>query len=130
MKQLGMRGAVRGKATKTTISDTSAPCPRDKVNRVFQAPAPNLPWLSDFTYVSRGQGFVYVAFVLDAFTDCIVGPLSAMETSPVGQWDGSRGRQKQTLSSPFEHCCATPCRAAGRAIFVHSLHWAFGRGRH
>ena len=52
MKQIGIRGAVRGKVVKTTVPDTSAPWPRDKVNRVFRAPAPNLLWVSDFTYVS------------------------------------------------------------------------------
>ncbi|MDT8329273.1 MAG: IS3 family transposase [Roseovarius sp.] len=73
MKQIGIRGAVRGKVVKTTIPDTSAPCPRDKVNRVFRAPAPNLLWVSDFTYVSTWQGFIYVAFVIDTFADRIVG---------------------------------------------------------
>jgi transposase InsO family protein len=73
MKQIGIRGAVRGKVVKTTVPDTSAPCPRDKVNRVFRAPAPNLLWVSDFTYVSTWQGFVYVAFVIDTFADRIVG---------------------------------------------------------
>ena len=73
MKQIGIRGAVRGKVVKTTVPDTSAPCPRDKVNRVFRAPAPNLLWVSDFTYVSTWQGFVYVAFVIDVFARHIVG---------------------------------------------------------
>ncbi len=41
---------------KTTIPDTSVPCPRDKVNRKFRAPAPNMLWVSDFTYVSTWQG--------------------------------------------------------------------------
>jgi putative transposase len=49
------------------------PCPRDKVNRQFRAPAPNLLWVSDFTYVSTWQGFIYVAFVIDTFADRIVG---------------------------------------------------------
>jgi transposase InsO family protein len=61
MKQIGIRGAVRGKVVKTTVPDTSASCPRDKVNRQFRAPAPNMLWVSDFTYVSTWQGFVYVA---------------------------------------------------------------------
>tara|TARA_E500000305_G_scaffold34469_1_gene26202 strand:- start:1780 stop:2331 length:552 start_codon:yes stop_codon:yes gene_type:complete len=56
MKQIGIRGAVRGKVVKTTVPDTSAPCPRDKVNRQFRAPAPNMLWVSDFTYVSTWQG--------------------------------------------------------------------------
>ena len=69
-------GIVGGKAMKTTIPDTSVPCPRDKVNRKFRAPAPNMLWVSDFTYVtyvSTWQGFVYVAFVIDTFANRIVG---------------------------------------------------------
>ena len=43
------------------------------MNRQFRAPAPNMLWLSDFTYVATWQGFVYVAFVIDAFARRIVG---------------------------------------------------------
>jgi transposase InsO family protein len=45
----------------------------DHVNRQFQAPAPNMLWVADFTYVATGQGFVYVAFVIDTFARRIVG---------------------------------------------------------
>jgi transposase InsO family protein len=47
--------------------------PADKVNRQFRASAPNVLWLSDVTYVATWQGFVYVAFVIDAFARRIVG---------------------------------------------------------
>ncbi len=73
MRQMGLSGAVRGKTVKTTISNPAAPCPRDKVNRQFQAPRPNALWVSDFTYVATWQGFVYVAFVIDTFARRIVG---------------------------------------------------------
>ena len=73
MAGMGLRGIVRGKALKTTIPDTSVPCLRDKVNRQFRAPAPNMLWVSDFTYVSTWQGFAYVAFVIDTFANRIVG---------------------------------------------------------
>jgi transposase InsO family protein len=43
------------------------------VNRVFHAPAPNVLWLSDFTYVSTWSGMVYVAFVIDVYARRIVG---------------------------------------------------------
>ena len=56
-----------------TIADAKAPCPRDRVNREFRAERPNQLWVSDFTYVSTWQGFVYVAFVIDVFARCIVG---------------------------------------------------------
>jgi len=73
MKRRGLRGVVRGKAVKTTISDKAKPCPLDRVNRQFQAARPNALWVSDFTYVSTWQGFVYVAFVIDVYARRIVG---------------------------------------------------------
>ena len=73
MKDLGLEGVVRGKKPKTTIPDKALPCPLDKVNRQFHAPAPNVLWVSDFTYVATWQGFVYVAFVIDVFARRIVG---------------------------------------------------------
>jgi putative transposase len=73
MRQMGLAGAIRGKPVKTTVSDHSAPCPLDRVNRQFQVPKPNALWVSDFTYVATWQGFVYVAFVIDAFARRIVG---------------------------------------------------------
>ncbi len=73
MRAMGLQGIIRGKPIRTTISDKAAPCPLDRVNRQFFAPAPNMLWLSDFTYVATWQGFVYVAFVIDAFARRIVG---------------------------------------------------------
>src|ERR1700730_15487738 len=73
MKQLGLQGVRRGKSIKTTVSDRATPCPLDRVNRQFKAERPNALWVSDFTYVSTWQGFVYVAFVIDVFARRIVG---------------------------------------------------------
>lgn len=73
MRQMGLAGVIRGKTVRTTISDRAAPCPRDHVNRQFHAPAPDRLWLSDFTYVATWGGFVYVAFVIDAYARRIVG---------------------------------------------------------
>jgi len=73
MRRLGLRGVMRGKVVKTTVSDGKALCPLDRVNRVFKADRPNQLWVSDFTYVSTWQGWLYVAFVLDVFARRIVG---------------------------------------------------------
>lgn len=73
MKTMGLQGIIRGKPHKTTVQDKKAPCPLDKVNRQFQVPAPNRLWVSDFTYVATWKGFVYVAFVIDAYARRIVG---------------------------------------------------------
>jgi transposase InsO family protein len=72
-RRTGLRGAVRGRETRTTIADKATPCPADKVNRQFRASHPNALWVSDFTYVATWQGFVYVAFVIDVFARRIVG---------------------------------------------------------
>lgn len=73
MKRLGLEGVRRGKVMRTTISDKAAPCPLDRVNRQFKADRPNQLWVSDFTYVSTWQGWLYVAFVIDVFARRIVG---------------------------------------------------------
>ena len=74
MRQLGLQGATRGRRFKvTTIRDQSAPRPADLVERDFTAQQPNRLWVGDLTYVVTWQGFVYVAFVIDAFSRMIVG---------------------------------------------------------
>ena len=73
MREHGLRGVLRGKGVRTTVPDPKAACPLDRVNRVFRAERPNQLWVSDFTYVSTWQGFVYVAFVIDVYARFIVG---------------------------------------------------------
>lgn len=51
MRDMGLQGVIRGKPVRTTMSDKAAPCPLDQVNRRFYAPAANMLWVSDFTYV-------------------------------------------------------------------------------
>ena len=90
MRNLGLQGVVRGRARRTTIPDPALPCPLDRVNRQFRAPAPDMLRVSDFTYVSTWQGFAYAAFVIDAFADRIVG------------WRVSKSRQTQFVLDALE----------------------------
>ena len=74
MRDMGLRGAVRGRAfTRTTVADDSAARPLDLVQRKFRASRPNQLWVADLTYVATWAGFVYVAFVIDVFSRRIVG---------------------------------------------------------
>ena len=73
MRTMDLHGVIRGKPVRTTVSNKAAPCPLDRVNRQFRAPRPNALWVSDFTYVATWSGFVYVAFVIDAYARRIVG---------------------------------------------------------
>ena len=74
MREMGLAGAVRGRAwTTTTRPGPDADHRRDLVDRHFTATRPNQLWVSDVTYVATWRGFVYVAFVIDVFARRIVG---------------------------------------------------------
>lgn len=73
MRELGLRGVIRGKGFKTTVPDEAARRPADLVNRQFVAERPNQLWVADFTYVATWRGPVFVAFVIDVFSRRIVG---------------------------------------------------------
>ena len=73
MKSQGLRGVVRGRRVQTTFPPNLAERPLDLVNRDFKVTRPNALWVADLTYVATWQGFVYVAFVIDAFARRIVG---------------------------------------------------------
>jgi putative transposase len=72
MRDMGLQGVIRGKSIKTNQRQGCA-MPTGSLNRQFKAPRPNVLWLSDFTYVATWTGFVYVAFVIDAYARRIVG---------------------------------------------------------
>jgi putative transposase len=103
MKRMGPAGASRGKTVKTTHSDKSAPCSLDRVNRRIRASGPNILWVSDFTYVATWQGFVYVAFIIDAFAHRIVG------------WRVSRSARADFVLDALEQalCGRRPVRRGG-----------------
>ena len=108
MRDLGLAGALRGKPVKTTGSDKAAACPLDKVNRQFQAPEPNRLWVADFTYVATWAGFVYVAFVIDAFARRIVG------------WRVSRTAHASFVLDALEQAIHARKRAKGSGLVHHS----------
>lgn len=73
MADMGIQGVVRGKKRGTTIPAETGPRPADLVDRQFTVAEPNRLWVADITYVATWSGFVYVAFVIDAYSRFIVG---------------------------------------------------------
>ena len=108
MQELGLAGVIRGKPVRTTVSDKAVPCPLDRVNRQFQAPRPNALWVSDFTYVSTWSGFVYVAFVIDAYARRIVG------------WRASRTAHASFVLDALEQALHDRRPAQGAGLVHHS----------
>ena len=108
MRRMGLQGAVRGREVRTTVSNPAVACPLDRVNRQFRAPRPNVLWLSDFTYVATWQGFVYVAFVIDAYARRIVG------------WRVSRTAQAGFVLDALEQALADRRPVQGGGLVHHS----------
>ena len=73
MGEMGICGVQRGRRPRTTIADTAAPRSPDLVDRRFVAHRPDELWVTDITYVSTWEGWLYVAFVLDVYSRAIVG---------------------------------------------------------
>ena len=99
---------MRGREVRTTVSNPAVACPLDRVNRQFRAPRPNVLWLSDFTYVATWQGFVYVAFVIDAYARRIVG------------WRVSRTAQAGFVLDALEQALADRRPVRGGGLVHHS----------
>jgi putative transposase len=108
MRTMGLHGVIRGKPVRTTVSNKAAPCPLDRVNRQFRAPRPNALWVSDFTYVATWSGFVYVAFVIDAYARRIVG------------WRVSRTAQAGFVLDALEQALHERRPAKGGGLVHHS----------
>jgi putative transposase len=89
MKRLGLRGAVRGKAKRTTVAGKNTSLAKDLVKRKFDAPKPNELWVAGLTYVPTRAGRCHTAFVIDVFARTIVG------------YDVSTRMDRNTVASAF-----------------------------
>ena len=108
MRAMGLRGVVRGKRVRTTVPDKALPCPLDKVDPEFDAPAPNRLWVSDFTCVATWSGIVHVAFVIDAYARRIVG------------WRVSRSATAGFVLDALEQAIHQRRPAKGAGLVAHS----------
>jgi putative transposase len=73
MRDAGLVGRHRRRRVRTTVADPAhAPAP-NLVARDFAAPAPDCLWLGDITYLPTGEGWLYLAVLLDAHSRRVVG---------------------------------------------------------
>ncbi|WP_425606068.1 DDE-type integrase/transposase/recombinase [Paraburkholderia sejongensis] len=73
IRRAGLCGASRRRWPRTTRPRAGARRAPDLVRRHFSAEATNVLWVADATYVPTGEGFLYLAIVLDVFSRRIVG---------------------------------------------------------
>jgi putative transposase len=86
LRELGLRGVVRGRTPRTTMAADGTDRPVDLVDRHFVAAAPNRLWVADLTYVKTHSGWVYLAFIVDVFSRYVVG------------WQASRSLRTERLA--------------------------------
>lgn len=90
MRELGIRGVHPRASRRTTVPDPGAPARPDLVRRGFDRPVPTCWLVGDITYLKTGQGWLYMAVVIDLCTRMAVGcsfsdrmdaslPVSALE---------------------------------------------------
>ena len=111
MGENGWEGARYGSKHTTTVADDSHVRYPDLVDRRFYASAPNRLWVADFTYVATWMGFVYVAFVIDAYSRRIVG------------WRAARSMTTALFLDALEHAFFTRAREGNtdlRGLIAHS----------
>ncbi len=99
MRELGLQGIRRGRFTRTTTPDEQVTRPADLVNRDFSATRPNQLWGADLTYVATWSGFVYTAFIIDAYSPAIVGWRSSRSLGPISRSTRSRWRSGRAGTS-------------------------------
>lgn len=109
MRKAGLTGAVRGRKPRTTVPARVPDHRPDLVERNFKAPAPGALWVADITYVRTSAGFVYTAFVIDAYSRRIVG------------WATRASMTTEALSlEALEHALATARRQENNDLVHHS----------
>ena len=99
MREMDLKGAVRGKVRRTTLSDKAAPSPRDRVNRDFRAPRPNVLWVSDFTYVATWAGVRHGPRTDGGLMPNSTWPSSSMPSPGASSAGAPRGAWRRRWSS-------------------------------
>ena len=73
MRELGIRGLQPRSRKRTTVQDPDAPARPDLVGRRFCPPVPTTVLCGDITYLRTGEGWLYLAAVVDLATRMVVG---------------------------------------------------------
>jgi putative transposase len=109
MRRAGLAARRRRAFRVTTQSRHTRPVAPNRLARHFTAPAPDRVWVTDITYLATGEGWLYLAVVLDLFSRRVVGWATSERLS--------EGLVLEALAMglarrrPRPACCITPIAA-------------------
>ena len=73
MRVLGLRGRPYPRKKPRPRARGTEPSAKNLLNQDFQASAPHQRWVSDITYIRTGEGWLYLAAIMDLYSRRIVG---------------------------------------------------------
>jgi putative transposase len=73
MQEARLQGIPKRRFRRTTIRDHKLPVAPNRLQQDFTATSLNERWVSDITYIRTGEGWLYVAIILDLFSRKVVG---------------------------------------------------------
>ena len=73
MKELNLKVKMKLRYKNTTNSNHNLPIASNILNRDFYASNPNEKYVGDITYISTGEGWLYLATVIDLYSRKVVG---------------------------------------------------------
>ena len=106
MRVHGIVGVHKPAKMRTTIpADHNPPLP-DLINRAFDPGAPDVAWVGDISYIPTGQGWLFLATVIDLGSRRLLGYAMAehMRTELITDAERRRRfRQEAQLAAVFNH---------------------------
>ena len=90
MRANGIKIIRTRKYKVTTDSNHAFNVAPNLLDQDFSATAPNQKWAGDISYIWTGEGWLYLAVILDLYSRRVIGPLSViLGKSPTGQRERS-----------------------------------------
>jgi len=73
MKDLNLKVKMKRRYKNTTDSNHNLPIAPNTLHRDFHASNPNEKYVGDTTYISTGEGWLYLATVIELYSRKVVG---------------------------------------------------------
>jgi putative transposase len=106
MRALGLRCNYAKKFVPTTDSAHTEPVAPNLLDRNFTAPAPNMAWVTDITYIRVGRKWHYLTVFIDLYSRMVVG------------WDLSDSLERHSVIYAFKKAVAR--RKPPSGLLIHS----------
>ncbi len=106
MRERGISAKAKRRKMKTTDSNHTNPVAPNLLERDFTADAPNTKWVADITGIETGEGWLYLAAIVDIYSRFVVG------------WSMGKERDEQLIT--FAALMALGRRQPGAGLLHHS----------